>query len=382
MKIVHLADLHLGYRAYHRVNAQGVNQREADVFRSFKEVLDKVVTIQPDVILIAGDIFHVPRPSNFAVITTQSLLYEFRRQCEAPMVMIAGNHESVRSTDNRCILELLKVLPHTYVVTNAPQVVSLNLKDEQTMRICCLPHNALDTKEPLPLIAPDRDFNYNLLMLHGTVDHERINDYGGYTVPNDLMQMDWDYVACGHYHSHTHLGKFSYYAGAIERTSNNIWAEALEPKGFVVFDLDYRKVEFYPLTAPRLTIDLPVIDAAKYPSDAINQLIMDHGKQFDIENSLVRQRIINMVKSVQCQLDYREIRKLQTEAVHYLLDVRPPETMMKHKSLISPTGETRGLLDQAEVFLRERPLPVEIPREAFVARGLQYLSQYLSQKKD
>jgi exonuclease SbcD len=375
MKIVHLADLHLGYRAYHRVNSQGVNQREADVFRSFKEVLDKIVTIQPDVVLIAGDIFHVPRPSNFAVITTQRLLYEFRQKCPAPLVMIAGNHESVRSTDNRCILELLKVLSETYVVTNAPEVVSLNLRDEKTMRICCLPHNALDTKEPLPLIAPDHDSDYNLLMLHGTVDHERINDYGGYTVPKDLMAMPWDYVACGHYHSHTHLGKFSYYAGAIERTSNNIWAEAVEPKGFVAFDLEYKKAEFYPLTAPRLTIDLPVIDAAKHTSDSINALILDHGKQFKIENSLVRQKIVNMVKSVQCQLDYREIRKLQTEAVHYLLDIRPPETVFRSKALANHNGETKGLLDQAEAFLRERPLPLEIPREAFVARGLQYLSQ-------
>ncbi|MEI6429093.1 MAG: exonuclease SbcCD subunit D [Pseudanabaena sp. ELA607] len=378
MKLIHLADLHLGYRAYHRVNSQGVNQREADVFRSFKEVLDRIITINPDVVLIAGDIFHVPRPSNFAVITTQSLLYNFRQKCPAPLVMIAGNHESVRSTDNRCILELLSVLPETYVVTNAPQVVSLQVKDDKTMRICCLPHNALDSKEPLPLIRPDDGSNYNLLMLHGTVDHERINDYGGYTVPSDLMSLNWDYVACGHYHSQTHLGKFAYYAGAIERTSNNIWAEAAEAKGFMEFDLDYKTERFHPLVAPRLTIDLPLIDAAKYESEQINHLIIDHAKQFKIENSLARQKIINMVKSVQCQLDYREIRKLQTEAVHYLLDIRPPEILTRNASISNNRGETKGLLEQAEAFFQERNLPLDVSREAFVAKGLAYLNQNLT----
>ena len=43
MRLVHLADLHLGYRQYQRLTPQGINQREADVATAFKRAVDKVV---------------------------------------------------------------------------------------------------------------------------------------------------------------------------------------------------------------------------------------------------------------------------------------------------------------------------------------------------
>jgi exonuclease SbcD len=39
MRLVHLADLHLGFRAYSRTNSLGINRREADVFMAFQQAL-------------------------------------------------------------------------------------------------------------------------------------------------------------------------------------------------------------------------------------------------------------------------------------------------------------------------------------------------------
>ena len=64
LKVVHLADLHLGFRAYARYAKSGVNQREEDVCRSFSESVNNIIEISPDVILVAGDVFHSVRPSN------------------------------------------------------------------------------------------------------------------------------------------------------------------------------------------------------------------------------------------------------------------------------------------------------------------------------
>ena len=36
MRIAHLSDVHLGYRAYSRTNEHGVNQREHDVLQAFR----------------------------------------------------------------------------------------------------------------------------------------------------------------------------------------------------------------------------------------------------------------------------------------------------------------------------------------------------------
>ena len=97
MRIAHLADLHLGYRAYHRATPRGVNVREADVADAFRRAVARVVDLQPDLVLVAGDVFHTVRPSNTAIadafrqftVLTQGLP-------GVPVVMIAGNHDSPR----------------------------------------------------------------------------------------------------------------------------------------------------------------------------------------------------------------------------------------------------------------------------------------------
>ncbi|MEE3715330.1 DNA repair exonuclease [Tumidithrix elongata RA019] len=369
MKLVHLADLHLGFRAYNRLTTQGVNRREADVFRAFQEALQKTAELKPDVVLIAGDVFHVPRPGNLAVVQTQKELIKFQEGCGAEIVVIAGNHESVKSSDNRCILELMSLIPRVQVITNQPEAVEVC--DGQA-KVFCLPHNALGQVEQIQ-IRPDPDYAYNLLMLHGTVDSDRINDYGGYEIPTDLLALPWDYVACGHYHSYTPLGRNAYYAGAIERTSNDIWKEAKEDKGFVSFDLTSHKAQFHKLESPRKTVDLPIIDATGKDAPTLDQIIADQANQVGIEDKLVRQKVINLPKSVQRQLDYKQLRTFQMMAVHYLFEPRSPE-VSTHDS--NGEGATRqgGLADKAQEFLQNRELSAGIDRDRLVAKGLAYLN--------
>jgi len=68
VKLAHLADLHLGFRQYSRQTAQGINQREADVARACRRALDDVVAQEPDLVVIAGDLFHSVRPTNTAIL--------------------------------------------------------------------------------------------------------------------------------------------------------------------------------------------------------------------------------------------------------------------------------------------------------------------------
>jgi hypothetical protein len=366
MRLVHLADLHLGYRAYNRVTSQGVNRREADVFKAFCQALDRTCALQPEVVLVAGDVFHVPRPGNRAVVQTQKELMKFRQRCAAEVVLIAGNHESVRSRDNTCILELLALVPGVTVVCEVPEAV---LAASGQIKVFALPHNALEQTATLA-VRPDPEVPYNVLMLHGTVDHARINDYGGYTIPADVLAQPWDYVACGHYHSFTRLGAHAFYAGAIERTSNDIWREAAEPKGFLWFDLATHQETFVPLTGLRSVVDLPPIDACDREAAALDALIGDQVAQIGgVEDKIVRQQVLNLPKSVQRHLDYRQIRQFQTAAVHYLLDGRSPHTVPGASGDVRASG---GLEEQVTEFLHGYPLPAGMERQGFVAQGQTY----------
>ncbi|AFY69954.1 metallophosphoesterase [Thalassoporum mexicanum PCC 7367] len=377
MRLVHLADLHLGFRAYSRTTSVGINRREADVSQAFQKALQATIELAPDLLLIAGDVFHVPRPGNLAVIEAQKQLAKFCYASATEVVIIAGNHESVRTSDSRCILELLALIPQVRVVANKPEAIEITGRDGDRAKVFCLPHNSLEQAQDL-IIKPDPEFKYNLVMLHGTVDNNRINDYGGYDVPAKLLNLQWDYVACGHYHSYTNLGNNAFYAGAIERTSNDIWKEAGEDKGLIEFDLATHKHKFHALKGLRETIDLPTIDAKGLEANEINQKIAAQAAQAEIKNKIVRQRVDNLPRSVQRQLDYRQIRTFQAEAVHYLFAPRSPESSVNqadgdYADQNEPRSNQVSLAEEATNFLQKRDLPADVDRDQFVARGVAYL---------
>ena len=109
VKLAHLADPHLGIRQYHRQTPAGINQREADVANAFRAAIDDVIASRPDVVLIAGDLFHAVRPSNAAIVFA---FRQFQRLREAlpsvPVILIAGNHDTPRSTETGNILRLFE----------------------------------------------------------------------------------------------------------------------------------------------------------------------------------------------------------------------------------------------------------------------------------
>ena len=59
MRLVHLSDLHLGFRQYQRLTPRGINQREADVAQSFTRAIDKIIELAPEI--VADRRRHVPQ---------------------------------------------------------------------------------------------------------------------------------------------------------------------------------------------------------------------------------------------------------------------------------------------------------------------------------
>ena len=63
MRILHVADTHLGFSAYRKVEGiSGLNQRELDLYRSFETCVDQALEHRPDLFLHAGDLFDNVRP--------------------------------------------------------------------------------------------------------------------------------------------------------------------------------------------------------------------------------------------------------------------------------------------------------------------------------
>lgn len=88
MRLIHTSDWHLG-QTFHGFD----RQLEHQLFLDW--LLDQIVGEQPDVLLIAGDVFDTANPS----ATAQKQLYHFVTQAKQSkpnlqIIMIAGNHDS------------------------------------------------------------------------------------------------------------------------------------------------------------------------------------------------------------------------------------------------------------------------------------------------
>ena len=111
MKLAHIADPHLGVRQYHRQTPSGINQREADVGNAFRAAIDGVIAARPDAVVIAGDLFHSVRPTNSAIVFAFRQFQRLREALpDAPVVLIAGNHDTPRSAETGTILRLFEEL--------------------------------------------------------------------------------------------------------------------------------------------------------------------------------------------------------------------------------------------------------------------------------
>ena len=381
MKIAHLADLHLGYRAYHRVTARGVNAREADVSGAFRQAIERVIALAPDLVLVAGDVFHTVRPSNTAIADAFRHFSLLAVSLPGvPIVVIAGNHDSPRSSDTGNILALFREIPGVVIVAEEASRVHLEAIDAAVL---CLPHNAL-AEGSETLLEPDARVRHNVMMLHGTVGGSvaeqklrYVSEYGGATVHDtQIGPQRWDYVALGHYHIATELAPNMWYAGGIERTSTNIWMEAGGPKGFLLYDTDAGRITFYPLQT-REVVDLPRFSARGMTAAEVDGTIraaVEEGPQ-GVAGKIVRQVITDLDRQRVRELDHRRIREWKAEALHFHVDARPPE--VRRVSASGAPLRRQTLDEQVENYLLRdwEPNSPMIQRNRLVTLGKQYLQR-------
>jgi len=387
MLIAHLADLHLGYRAYHRLAQGGINARERDVALAFRAALDKVVALKPELIVFAGDIFHSVRPSNAAIADAfRQFARLHARLPESRIVLIAGNHDSPRSTETGSILRLFAEIPGITVMDQEARTVYF---PELRTSVLGVPHTALAAAEQTDR-SRDSDADINVLVLHaqlrgGAAEQKLryISEYGGAEVDlHELHPEEWDYVALGHYHIATELAPNMWYAGGIERTSSSVWEEK-EDKGFLTFDTETRIAQFHPVPT-REVIDLPRISALRQGGDALYLDAADIDARIQslveaipggLEGKIVRLVLHDIPRDLFRELDHRTLREYRSRALHFHLDARRPES--QRIGGVGANGLRRTLEQEIDSFLTEQwtPTSSEIQRTRLLDLAHLYLAE-------
>ncbi|HSL71800.1 MAG TPA: DNA repair exonuclease [Longimicrobiales bacterium] len=389
MLIAHLADLHLGYRAYHRLVAGGINARERDIAQAFRAALDRVIELQPQVLLIAGDVFHTVRPSNAAIADAFRQFMRLRKALPGmPVVMIAGNHDSPRSVETGSILRLFAEIPGVHVMD---QAIGRVYFEDLDLSVTGMPHSTIAARELIP--DPDPDAGINVLMLHAELTGPQAepklgftSEFGGADLDADALRPErWDYIALGHHHVKTDFARNIWYAGAIERTSANIWKET-EPKGFLTFDTEARLARFHELET-RTVVDLPPF-SARLPQNGTAEPAYLDAKDLDariralvdaieggLENKIVRLVIYDIPRDLFRELNHRALREYRSIALHFHLDARRPEA--RRAGLLPGDGRRRTLEQEVEWFITEhwRPTSSEIEKHRLLDLARLYLAE-------
>jgi len=197
VKIAHLADCHLGYSAYNKVDERtGLNVRELDFYQAFLWTIDKIRSLEPDVVVLAGDLFHVRRPAASAIVYAQSALSTL----DCPIILIPGNHDNATHREPSPLVAL-KVISNVIVIDN-PQLIYL-----KGSSFYCVPYTASipEFKEADYLVAHLKD--------------NRVFQFKN--SPIRIPESKYKLGFLGDFHVPFGVAANLFYSGALERTSFN-----------------------------------------------------------------------------------------------------------------------------------------------------------------
>ncbi|MDN5846491.1 MAG: DNA repair exonuclease [Candidatus Nitrosocosmicus sp.] len=292
MLISHISDIHLGYAQFN------LQEREEDLYEVFGEAVEKSISEHVKAIILAGDIFHNPKPNGAAIIRLARELKKLKEK-SIPVFFVLGEHDISRSND----------VPLPYLFHNLG--LARRLKSDSPVQIDNLliygfnkerrsnidnglirPFRKLESimKNDIQKHAVKNHWLKKIIVLHqGLYD---FNKFAGEIFSNDLP-VGFDYYAMGHYHDHiekrfpTLNEGLVAYPGSIDLGHNETISDV--EKGFLLVDLsevsanvnthwiklEKRRHQFeYPIEYPDLTDKLGSIvqESAQYSKKPVIDL--------------------------------------------------------------------------------------------------------------
>jgi len=376
MKVLHLADTHLGYSAYRKVTEEGVNQREIDVYDAFSQCINYAVKTKPDLVLHAGDLFDSVRPTNRAITVALQQILRLSKE-NIPFIVISGNHETPKLKETGNIFTIFEHLDHVYPIhNNRYETVSLKNKDE-TLMVHAIPQcqNPKEFEINLKKITRDKKADFNVLMAHGAVagiKEFKMNEFNELFIPVKNLQEDFDYIALGHYHMYTKLQENAFYAGSTEHLS---FTEADSQKGYLEIDLGQKlKYRFIPIKT-RIMVDAPSLDCSKLRIEQIVQKVEETIRSIDPKDKIIRVRLENIPSHIQRGIDFHQMRDLGKTAVHFEIK---PTTIKTSEAPLSKDTMTKSLAYEFEKFLTTQQYP---EKKILLNLGLYYIHKIEEQEK-
>jgi DNA repair exonuclease SbcCD nuclease subunit len=310
MIVAHLSDLHLGFRAYGRIE-RGADLRERDVAAAFERAIQQVVRLAPDVVVVAGDVFDRPDPPASAVVALARGLETLRSALpDAPVLMVAGPRDTPRRPGDPGAMAVLDTFPNVQAATGLTRSLLIHKLD---LHACLVPYRAVTRHAPA-LPDPDPRMKWNLLVLHAHA--ARASEDGLMVDP-----AEWDYVALGGEHQRTKLSDRVRYPGSLERVALDPWKEAADEKGFLTVDLGSGRVSFHAIPG-RPVVALAPVKVVPGDPERLRRKVREVINEVPggIVDKIVRLRLQGATPLDLLALQGEPLRALRSEALHLAVE--------------------------------------------------------------
>ncbi|HZD00441.1 MAG TPA: DNA repair exonuclease [Actinomycetes bacterium] len=357
-RLIAIADAHLGCAHYHAVNEQGLNQREADFAASWHRALQAALALDPDGVLLLGDLFDIPRPSYRAFREGQRGL---RRLADAgvPACAISGNHDTTRLRESGSPYAVLAdTFPRlTFVYRGAHEPVDLL----PGLRVHAVPHcaDAGTLKEQIATAAAARSAEHlNLLVTHAAVTVlSRRYTYGDVNeLEIDLSVLDpgFDRILLGHFHNFSRVGSNAWYPGSTDTFSFKDLPQGDEPqvKGLLVLDTTSGRVRHHPVPGAR-PLRTYRVDAFDLDLGEVYDAVAGLAQPAETEGAVVRLYVNQARPELRRLLDRRAVTEAFPGALVVTVQVEAAEEEGAAQLAAQPVA---SLADEWDRYLASVPV--------------------------
>jgi len=343
MKMVHLADSHLGFSSYSRLDEYGRNRIEEMVYSGFDRAVDKIIELKPDAIVHAGDVFHHVRPRIRPLVVFQRGLL---RLVEAgiPVVVISGNHDAPKSFSQTSPFRLFEGLRDVHIA----QRYRYERFEVGDRSFHCIPF-CLEPGDYVAEFQKMEKRGRDVLVMHGlaeSLSNRKMRSVGEHELPDSLLKSDFDYIALGHFHSQARISDNAWYSGSVDYFN---FGEARDRKGMLLVDLESGQVESIPVQ-PEYMKDHPAIDCSGMESQEVAECLMELCREDDIRDMMVRITLKNVNRAAYRSLDPVRLSRLGSTALYF--KIRPE--FEDEKEHLGRQVDRRTLEEEFSLYLEQQ----------------------------
>lgn len=341
MKIFHFSDTHLWIWLENTT-------REDDFYNNFKLIINKILEINPDVVIHSWDLFHTSKPSNKAISVVVENFLKLEKAW-IKVIIIAWNHDTPRLTLTTHPFEIFQSMENFFVFYE-PKIENIEIS---WINFVVLPHihDENTFKEELRKTAWFlKESTKNIFISHFGISAKEYDEYtdeiSGINITlEDLKNLKkFDYVALGHYHKQFCIWNMCY-PGSIEHTSFN---QKNYKIGYNIFDSKIQKKESFELPS-RPMIDLWEINCKDIIStkDLVEYLEKNISKE-TLKNAIIKTVLENITNKLLLEFDEKLFLSFFSETFYFEYKKIKYIENKEFKTNINETSNT--ILDNFEIF--------------------------------